>query len=221
MKIFIPFWPNSGLELKYTLRSIEKYVPNDGVVIASSSLPDWLQNAEHIHYQDSPDLKKKGDNTHGKLLASLPSLGNEFLAFMDDLVILQPWTFENYYCGKLGDVVKTNNWGKVIDNTIALIGHARNFELHCPMVYEAEKIKALAYKPTEYGLGIKSLYAEKYCLPGVEYTDMNFSTSIPVIEDIRAQVEGRIFVSLSARAMNNLMMKVLNELFPEKSGFER
>lgn len=221
MKIFIPYLFSSSPELRYCLRSIEKYMPNDGVVICGAIIPDWLVNVEFVFFQDIKGEKHKGNNTHGKLLSCVLFLGTDFIAYNDDYFLLQPWDFKNYYWNKLIDNYKPNTWGEAVKNTIKLVGNIDNYEVHCPIVFNAEKIAALDFEPCQFGQCVKSIYAHKYQLTGEAYPDMKIRTPCASADQVKEKIQGRKFFSTHESAMDDTMISVLEELYPTKSKFEK
>jgi len=220
MKIFIPYLhTGDSRSLKYTLRSIEKFMPNTGVVICGSEIPKWLRNVEFIKYDDQPGVRNKGNNTHGKMLHCLDRLGEDFIAYSDDFFLLKKWEYQNYCWRNLLDVFRPNNWGEAVKNTMQLIGNAVSFEVHCPIVFNSAKIKALNVEPVDFGHCVKSLYCHTYNIQGVSYPDVKFR-STRFKENIQFIIAGRKFFSTHPDSWNGDMEAVMEELYPERSWYE-
>jgi hypothetical protein len=58
MKIVIPYKDFKGQELRYTLRSIQKFVEDPEITIIGDK-PWWIKNVHHIPFKDDPLLRNK------------------------------------------------------------------------------------------------------------------------------------------------------------------
>ena len=92
-------------ELRYSLRSIEKYLQDvEEVIIVGDNLPDWINNVTQIIL---PDIKgKKQLSIRRKILAAL-NYTDEILFMNDDVYFLKPSNdFPYYYHGYLKNYSK-------------------------------------------------------------------------------------------------------------------
>lgn len=134
MKCVIPYKQNGGVELKYCLRGIEKFVKNPEVILIGSE-PDWIQNVKVIPFPDGKQFRFKEWNIFRKIcevnrraggwppatgdrqpaadigrVSNLSKAGNPkqgFLFFNDDHFLLQPFDKNTYhFSGKLSQILK-------------------------------------------------------------------------------------------------------------------
>ena len=89
-------WENN--ELRYSLRSLEKFIGDTDVTIAGSA-PEWL-NISKVQYIPMPEPPKNRLFRVGtKLVAALPYLPDNFIYMNDDYIIMKPIEyFEPIYC---------------------------------------------------------------------------------------------------------------------------
>lgn len=93
-----------NFELRFSLRSIDKYGENVGKVIVAGYCPDWLSDAvikvpcEDI-YKDTRNHGNRNANVLNKLLIAVDTvtdLNNHFLVSFDDNFYIKQTDFENY-----------------------------------------------------------------------------------------------------------------------------
>jgi len=223
MDVFYPLKTNgsrhNNLELRYSLRSIEKNLSGfDRVFISTQYLPEWLTNVEHIQMRDDP-MRVPDWNIKNKVY----NAGTEdFLFLNDDHFILEPYnanTFPNYYhstldiyCRKRGK----DGYGLRARNTLKwLQAHELkllNFDIHYPIVYNLTKFREvmdLVPWDNKNGFIVKSLYGNYWRLPGT-YTHDNKVNSLP----------GKLPVFSTYPHMKQSIFSYLEQKFPEKSRFE-
>ena len=129
-------------ELRYSLRSIEKYGKGVCRVYVVGYCPDWLSD-EVVKIPFTQPFKRLGDavpdslskmaNKHSNLIASLlyavdnSDIGDEFLVSCDDHIYIREVDFDNYpfYCKKFKDdnllpMVGGSKYQKTLANTRAI-----------------------------------------------------------------------------------------------------
>src|SRR5688572_16798874 len=86
-------WGNS--ELKYMLRSMEKYLSNYKHVYIVGECPDWVKNVKYVFM---PDQLTKTQNIMEKLrvACNIPELSEDFLYTQDDLFLLMKESADIY-----------------------------------------------------------------------------------------------------------------------------
>ena len=221
MLCVIPYKDYGGPELKYCLRSIEKFVPGAKVILIGKK-PEWLQHVEHIPFEDEREFCYKERNIFKKIL----QVKRDFLFFNDDHFLLSPFSKDTYdFSGSL--VERMNSYGKnpysqTIYNTINIIGDADNYFRHGPVFIKDKILKHLALFDWDipWGYCVKSLYCHYAGIKGKEYPDLK--TRLPLnYEQIKTITRGRNYFSTGDHCMNKDMLAFLEETYPTKSQFEK
>lgn len=219
MKIVIPYREFGGQELKYCLRGIEKYIDDPEITIIGD-LPKWIKNVIHIPYKDNKELRWKERNIFSKIML----VDHDFLFFNDDHYLLAPFDESTYhYSGMLNDtrISLNNSFSRTLFNTIEIFGNIPNYFRHCPMFCKIDilrRIEKLNWNK-EWGYCIKSIYCYLAQIEGTEYPDMKIRSYLTE-QTIKNMISGRPYFSTGNHSMNGQMIKVLNELYSNKSKFE-
>jgi hypothetical protein len=231
MDIVIPYRnsPSDGLELRYALRGIEKYFPEPGNVFLIGDCQNFLQNVIHVRASDSRDRKHKALNIKNKLMLACSDkrVSDSFAMFNDEHFLLKPWQPAYDHCGTLEDSLKRYTNHQTYRNTLSNTFHQLNnsgldFDTHSPIVFQKDIF--LRTVPTvnwsrPWGYGIKSLYCNMAGVTGEKRTDLKIKQSWSK-ENISGFLLNHPYFSLDDRALNNQMIKVLQELYPQKSKYE-
>ena len=218
MKIYIPYKHTQGEELKFCLRSIEKYLTGyEDVFLITDKTPDWYRG-KIIYHSDVSDRKQL--NIISKLFQVKD---DKFIMFNDDHFLLKPLHIDdikNWYQGTLKDALNnaTGKYYTAIKNTLDHFGDVRYFDTHFPCIFTREQIQRvfrLEWGDKEFVIKTAALCDQE----GEEITDckINHPMSKMAIED---RIKDRTFFSTGANGMRMQMMILLNELFPDKSRYE-
>lgn len=210
--IYIPFASGTRTdELRYCLRSIEKYLRNVGVIhiITTDDLPEF----KDIYLLSHPDEHKSGRKEWNIINKIRRNAMGRFLFMNDDHYLLSEYdanTFPNYYSGTIFDKLKICSTGNpyyhTISNTARSIGqYAKYFDIHCPMLMDARIINAIAWPDVNYGYCFKSVYASHAKVEGIEYHD--YKGTLPA---------NRKWFSTH----DNCGLEMLQTSFPNKSKYE-
>jgi len=219
MRIYIPYKHTQVEELKFCLRSIEKYITGyEDVFLITDKTPDWYRG-KIIYHSDVSSRKQLN------IISKLFQVKDEkFIMFNDDHFLLKPLhinEIKNWYHGTLKEALNnaTGNYYTAIKNTIGHFGDIRYFDIHTPAVFTKDgihRVFRLEWGDNEYI--IKSAFFNS--AEGEEITDckINHPMSKMAIED---RIKGRTFFSTGPNGMRMQMMNLLNELFSEKSKWEK
>jgi len=217
MRIAIPY-RKSGVELKYCLRGIEKFIDNPEVVIIGDRAPF---KTDYIPFKDNHETRFKERNIFQKILL----VDEDFIFFNDDHFLLKPFNFEYHYSGKLQERKEayelTNSCRKTIQNTINIYGNINNYYRHSPLFIEREKLRPLELLDWDiyFGYCLKSIYCHVNNIQGKDYPDLKIR--VPANEEkIEKMILGRPYFSTGDSVVNIAMVKVLEKLYPHKSRFE-
>jgi hypothetical protein len=218
----------NNLELKYCLRSIEKYLKGVGKVFIIGECPDWLQRVIHIPKDDTPGIRFKERNIAEKisLACNDKRVSNDFLMVHDDHFLLQPFTAKSFPYVHHGMItVGEGFYRKTKENTMRLFGQQiRDYDSHCPILFNKEKFLR-AYNATDwtkwYGYLLKTVYCIYNEIQAEYYPDLKIRW-METKEEMLDAIDGRRWFSIGDRCWGNGYMKqVLEELYPNKSKYER
>lgn len=233
MDIVIPLGKGSrcgDLELKYCLRSIERYLPNVGAVIIVGELPQWeVRNIHWLACPESNNNQNRALNICTKVLKACQDLplSDDFLFMNDDHFLLQEYSyyFPYYHRGTFNLSRLSNNPSQLnqVRNTINRLGNRiLDYDIHCPIVYNKtnfiQTFSTLGFPP--YGYCIKSYYMAYNKRHSLLAEDLKFLNPLPQ-KEILAQLKGREWFSTGdAPMVRGEMIKALDFLYPYKSKYE-
>jgi len=222
---------HGDIELRYSLRSLEKYVPFRKVFIVGER-PDFL-NGKAVHIPNSPGHSNKARNIMENVLAACnhPDLSDDFLFVNDDYFFtgpLDPETYPFYYKCDLKQTAKIqhNDYRKHVVPTIRALEEydllTLNFDTHFPIRYNKDLMRQvipLYNWERPHGFVLKSLYCNTIGVPGQFRLDCKFYK--PAKPDFWKQVatEQEVF-SIADACLNNYLKAYLKEAHPDKSRFE-
>lgn len=227
---------HNDLELRYCLRSIEKYLSGVSRIIIIGEKPEFLnyQNITHLSFDDDTDNKQRAHNIYRKIIAGIENftdLSDNFLFFNDDHFLLSNFEASEFPYLHRGEI-KTHRIGSEpqriqMENTVNHFPRNTSlfdFDVHCPIIYNKSKFKQIfcSLEWPEYGYGIKSMY----CNSMIDTTnwapceDLKFKEPA-MKETIYRMLEGRGWFSTGDRVLKSGgMQEVLSELYSSKSKYE-
>jgi hypothetical protein len=231
MDIVIPLGKGSrhqNMELRYVLRFIELFIPDRGQVFLIGDRPDFIHNVVYIPANDLPGPQHKERNIFQKVVMACldKRVSDEFLYFNDDHFLISEWVPRDYFSGFLSDILLkrgASNYGKTIRNTLGILGEGKNFDCHCPMIFNKDQfMRSVARCPwhVAFGYCMKSLYGSLIGLEGTQKTDVKFRTP-HLLQDLKRILGATPFFSVYDEAINQDMKDLLQFLFPEKSQYEK
>jgi len=218
MNIYIPYKMDDGEELRFCLRSIDKYLSGyNDIYLICDKWPEWYKGKVLLH----------GDISIRKQLNIISKLfqvkDEKFLMFNNDHFLLKPLhinEIKNWYHGTLKEALNnaTGKYYTAIKNTIDHFGDVRYFDTHFPCIFtnhQIHRVFRLEWGSHEYVIKSAAFVDSE----GEEITDckINHPMSKAAIDD---RIKDRTFFSTGPNGMRMQMMVLLNELFPDKSRYE-
>jgi hypothetical protein len=226
------------VELRYTLRSIEKYLTGFADVWIIGHAPTWCKGVYHLDFPwygpERPNF-----NIRDKLLhaANEERISDYFLYFNDDHILTKPADAKNYpdyYDGYLGDRVYKENqtpYNEIVENTHKMLRwrpSALYYDVHTPIAINKNDflsiMASMAWHPPGYI--IKSIYRNQVVHRPPRHKNEKVK-DLKVIRPIdnpnkwhQLMTEVPV-ISTDAGAINACFRQVMEEVFPQKSNFEK
>lgn len=213
-------------ELRFSLRSIEKYLTGFGKVWIIGECPDWIQNVNHIPFPDEP-LRPFDYNIMKKITRAIEEkeLTDKFLFFNDDHFLNSPFVaddFPYYYSTtleKYTEIRGNDGYGRRAKATLKHL-QAKNlptkyFDVHAPIIYDKALFLSSVTNAVDWndrtGFIIKSMYANTLKIEGEKDAD-NKVNSIPT-------AKLKLFSTMPR--VKSSIFRYLQEQFLMQSTFEK
>ena len=198
-------------ELKYSLRSIERFYRGNEVVIIGSKLPDWINNVTWIRVEDIPNRKQL--TIKYKILAAL-EYTDEIYFMNDDVFLLEPPTFKYYYHG---DLISVGESGArpLLNQLKAMNLPTKNFDGHYPLVYRKDFAKVM--DNFAHDVIVKSAYCNYLGIEGELVPDNKIISKKTYV---RQFMQDRNSISTGMTSWG-IVQPVVAEVFKQKSMYEK
>lgn len=198
-------------ELRYSLRSIERFYRGNEVVIIGSKLPDWIDNVTWIRVEDIPNRKQL--TIKYKILAAL-EYTDEIYFMNDDVFLLEPPTFKYYYHGDLASVGESG--ARPLLKQLQSFGKTtKNFDGHYPLLYRKDFAKVL--DNFAHDVIVKSAYCNYLGIEGELIPDNKI---ISKKVDVKQFMQDRNSISTGVTSWG-IVQPVMQEVFKQKSMYEK
>lgn len=220
-------------ELRYSLRSIQKYLSFDGKVFIIGNCPAFLR--EVIHIQEDDQGKNKEERIKNKMLIACDEglISKDFLLMHDDHFLLAPfiaaefpWYYEQDIQKAIDLCRKEGGYKSAGINTLNALNRRhhdkKNFDTHHPCLINKKAFKMIInsyYWAIPDGYFIKSLYANTAQIEGEPYNDIRVEGHYDAA-GYRNIIGCANLFSTGARINYPEMKKLMEELYPYKSRFE-
>lgn len=223
---------HGNMELRYSLRSIEKHLKDFGKVFIVGERPVFL-NDSIIHIPQPFISGNAARNIAMNLLEACRDtrLSQTFYYFNDDYLICQDVDSSNfppYFKCDLSHTyrINTTDYRRHVRSTIETLtaqGHKTlNFDVHFPTLFDKTKLAGVIETnnfPTNFGFIIKSLYFNTLGEAGVFRLDCK-CVQIKKMEQWREYVKTTECFSIADTCINPVFKAFMEEMFPEKSRWE-
>lgn len=236
MDVIIPlstgsYWHDN--ELRYCLRSLDKYFLDLGEIYIVGSKPKWVKNINHIPIRDNyPDNKGACIINKITILCINNRISDDFLFVSDDQYMMYSTRSKDikpYYVYDMkNEALRKGNkkWMQCLRNTKRTLLKeglpCYNYEPHTPVIINKDKFRETMLKydwgniqyPT-LSLYFNNILKEHEMLPS-NYRAFFQEENIPI--DV---INGKNFVCHSDLGLSWQLQHKLAELFPKKSRFEK
>jgi hypothetical protein len=203
-------------ELRYALRSFEKYLDDFEVTLVGTQIPDWITGVEQISVPDIAGQKQL--SIKRKVMAALHCYDEIFYS-ADDCFLLKHCVANNFpyfYDGILGKHNLEGGAGPLKKQLEALGKTIYNFDCHYPVVYRRDFIEVT--KQFCSNCLVKSAYLNFIAVPAVAAKDAKIvgATQEFYIEKFTCNLPSFSSNTASLRSL----MPFLRKNYPEPSRFE-
>lgn len=214
-------------ELRYSLRSL-KNLPHREVWMVGGMPPQWVKGVHYIPFENN--CETKWDNTRQALqiVCETKGISSDFIWFNDDFYVLQPiqdlrYHYDRTLSERANETIsqKTHTMSKyghrLMQAQMELIQHNKpfkNFELHCPIIYNKKKMLA-CLKKYPHSVLPRSLYCNEYNIDALQNGDYK-------IEDLQKTISaGSPFASTSDNSFRSGEIgRQIRGIFPLPSEYE-
>lgn len=227
-EIIIPLGVDSlldNLELRFCLRSIEKWMPQVDRIILAGTRPSWCAS-EIKNVQGCTDytLEKSYRIYLDTRLATSYLSSTAFTFLNDDVFLLQEYNPNLFpHRGPLDPekFLDSPGYQQLIENTRKLFPKGNDWGNHAPLRINVNHLRNMNLKFPAGGLEVKSCYANSFKLRGKYVEDCKINTPM-LKEEILQTIQGRSCFSIGDRAFTegSEMFETLLELFPKESRWE-
>lgn len=235
---------NDFMELKYSLRSLELYGLNYGMLVIVGGLPSWIDSSKIIHIE-AEDKFYKTKNIMTKVLAAAQSnkVTEDFWHFNDDYFFLQSHDFKtlesckhernlyNYVWGKNREKLRFNHYTRIVERTYSEL-NKRNlpiefYDVHLPFKYNSNVYQDMTTKfswecKQKLGFIIRSIYGNYINMDAKTITrDVKIKDMCTVPGTIKHLKNQNLCMFSSGEKDQHNLVKILQTLYPNKSKWEK
>jgi hypothetical protein len=242
--------PNKMEELRYSLRSLERYLNEPFKVWIVGDKPTWLKNVTHIPHKRIPGVWCTNcfDATSKlKLVLDHPDVGNNILWMYDDMYLLRDCSESD-----LDRYLAVNHFKKLshgsssvhkelIFNTLKALKELGkpqwNCETHTPRLYSKILLQEVwdTYQPRENRYLFSTLYfnhvygeispheisKEDNVKGGFYGFNDPYSYKSDNIEEINTILSGKTFLNHNDNGLSGSLKQVIKDRFPDMCQFEK
>lgn len=212
MRIFIPYKHTSddGLEMKYTIRSMVKHFKDMTGCIVIGDIPTWY-SGDYIQASDFAGRKEFS------IYCKLKLLKETILHLNDDFFALKDFNSKipNYYSGTCGEKANLAIDKTYKDLYLNCPPDWLNFDIHCPIVLDTEKFEWYIDRP------LKTYYANQNNLKGEYLSDCKIRGHNLHYGEIKQRIIARPFFSTADNVDSPGMRRIMHNLYPKKSIYEK
>lgn len=228
----------AGTDLMFSIRSMFKHLAGIEHIVIVGHRPAFLKKCIHIEH---PDVHKDNiaRNIYEKIRAACldDRVSDPFLLAFDDHFLLQSYEIEKYpvfrnakyqWLQELHDVLTSKNYYKpYVAATIAALQAKQmptmNYNVHCPIILAKDRFLDVmeGFDWTgKKGFIAKSTYCNALWMRAIPIGEKKMYNPQSTARGIMSWLDGHPFFSINENAMNDQMLKVLNELYPAPSPCE-
>jgi hypothetical protein len=213
------------LELRLSLRSLEKYAQNLDRVFIVGNCPEWVKNVTHIPEEDK--YFPFSNHVRKVLKAIDGGISDNFLLMNDDFFMMRSFdvdTYPYYIRGEMFSDKQGGSYRQMLNNTVEIlnkkgIDKVLAYNCHVPIIYNRQKFLELKplwerWKEDTIGFSPRIVYGNLFVKDGVFIQD-------PKIFDDKMPSEVGLSGCISSHSNSVNVLKELEQIFKEPSKYER
>lgn len=214
---------NDNLELRLSLRSLEKYAENVDNVFIVGAKPKWIKNIKHIKAEDN---STRENNAFYKVISALKDISENFLFMNDDFFMMKPFdckTYPYYVCGDVSYIDNPSRYQEIQNKTLRVlekngIDEIKDFRSHCPIRFNKQNFRILRKyfdnnSNKNIGYSTRLLYGNFFVKDYIECPDCKLWGS----DEIHETQQGCISTKDDCKEILDYLLTI----FPEKSKYEK
>lgn len=225
---------HNDLELKYSLRSLEKHLKNYRNIYLVGRKPSFL-NDKIIFIPAEDTSKNKAVNIMRKVMqsANRPEISENFMFLNDDYFFVKDFDTNDcpyHWKATMEQTMEVNktdyfHYVKVTKEELERRGYATyNFDNHKPIIFNKHKLGEVVSMydwETPYGFILKSLYCNTLRIEALYFPDHKVVRPLlyQAWVDIINKPEVEVF-SIHDRTINQFFTRLLDGLYTYPSSFE-
>lgn len=228
----------SDNEIRFSLRSVEKYLKGFRNIYVVGECPAFLQNVIHIPATDEFDPAVNADgNMILKILkaCALPDLSDDFLFMNDDFVFMKPvvaseikWMYKGDMKDRPESFWKEQFYRHRLRRTYETLRDlgetTLQYDYHAPMRMNKHSFREVMehFDFTEgIGLTFRSLYGNVMKLPAERLTDQKRTVYKHYrLGELQEYLNPATFLGYNDMGLSKTLKHFLISIFPDKSSFE-
>ena len=218
-------------ELRYSLRSLDKFGQNVGRLFITGECPDFIDK-EKITFLPELDIGCRSINHWWKVDQTFrkTDIGDRALLMYDDIFFCKPVDLSCYpwrWRGMLPEYPEKSQYRKMLFNTHEWLFKRSypvfNYCMHQPCIYEKEKFLSMAetfndLKLSDIGMSVRSLYGNMFAEKDEFQEDLKIRATVPDLEKL---ISDRDCFSIADDCFEGPVEEWLKKKVPEKSRWER
>jgi hypothetical protein len=221
-------WDNN--EIRYSLRSVEKFLSGVENVWVVGEKPSWLKNVIHLPFPDITGVPWR--NTMAKLLhvCKQADLSDEFLYMNDDFFLHDYFDIETFpylYRGNLPAGRRVSRLAALNrkENTTEILKQMRittlDYDMHAPFRFQKEKVLRLPITEKMPGaFHPRSLYGNLYNVRGIQSHENLVWPRRSLVELEGELFEKQFFAITSNAGADWVVRKYIQNEYPVPSKYE-
>lgn len=217
-------------ELRYSLRSLEKFGKNFGRLFITGECPDFI-NKEKVNFMPELDIGCPSINHWWKVDQTFrkTNIGDRALLMYDDVFFCAPVDLSKYpwrWRDVLPDTPQTGDYRKSLYNAEKWL-HDRsypilNFCMHQPCIYEKEKFLSMekdfeGLKLSDTGMSVRCVYANQFVFEDEHQDDLKIRSFVNNLDEL---ITGRDCFSIADDCFHGPVENWLKKRLPERSQWE-
>lgn len=220
-----------NVELRYSLRSLDKFGKNVGRVFITGECPDFIDR-EKVTFLPELDIGKPMINHWWKVDQTFrkTEIGDRALLMYDDIFLCKPVDLAKYpwrWKSELPDLPQEGEYRSCLFNAHEWLFERNlpvlNYENHIPCIYEKEKFLSMAEDYNELKLydspmAVRSVYANRFGVGDEHQEDLKIRATVDNLDKLIAD---RDCFSIASDCYEGPVEDWLKKTFPERSRWEK